>query len=186
MRRNFNSAGFRHKMCSARSELRMLRNGGFGFRGQAMVEFALVLFVALIVLFVAIQMAFIGQAALALGQINYQGARFAAVNQCATPSDVASYMVANGSPTITRGCGAQLTVTVSDNGTSLGTGTATCSGWSAPTTCASPRNFGDSIQVSVTFSTSSIIFLSKSTTNPNFLGIPFPKQLSSQETAMSE
>ena len=164
----------------------MPRYGRFGLRGQAMVEFALVMFVALIVLFVAIQMAFIGQAALALGQMNYQGARFAAVNQCAQPSDVASYMVANGSPTITRGCGSQLTVSVSDNGTSLGSGTATCSGWTAPTTCASPRHFGDSIQVSVTFNTASIIFLSKSTSNPNFLGIPFPTQLSSQETAMSE
>ena len=173
-------------MCRARSERNMPRYGRFGLRGQAMVEFALVMFVALIVLFVAIQMAFIGQAALALGQMNYQGARFAAVNQCAQPSDVASYMVANGSPTITRGCGSQLTVSVSDNGTSLGSGTATCSGWTAPTTCASPRHFGDSIQVSVTFNTASIIFLSKSTSNPNFLGIPFPTQLSSQETAMSE
>ena len=45
-----------------------------------MVEFALVLFVAMIVLFVAIQMAFIGQTALALGQLNYQAARYAAVN----------------------------------------------------------------------------------------------------------
>src|SRR6202171_1373918 len=70
------------------------------FSGQAMVEFALVLIVAMIVLFVAIQMAFIGQAALALGQMNYQGARFAAVNQCAAPNDVATYMVLNGSPTI--------------------------------------------------------------------------------------
>lgn len=155
--------------------------------GQAMVEFALVLFVALIVLFVAIQMAFIGQAALALGQINYQGARFAAVNQCATPSDIATYMVINGSPTITKGCGSKLTITVSDNGTSLGTGTASCSGtFTPPTTCATPRSFGDSIQVSVTFNTASVIFLSSNTTNPNFLGIPFPTQLSSQETAMSE
>jgi len=186
MRRNFNYAGFGHKMSNACSELKMLPNVRFRFRGQAMVEFALVLFVALIVLFVAIQMAFIGQAALALGQMNYQGARFAAVNQCATTADVASYMVADGSPTITRGCGSQLTVTVKDNGTTLTAGTASCSGWTAPTTCASPRSFGDSIQVSVTFNTSSIIFLSKNTTNPNFLGIPFPTQLSSQETAMSE
>src|ERR1700675_1097754 len=93
----------------------MPRCGRSAFSGQAMVEFALVLFVAMIVLFVAIQMAFIGQTALALGQINYQGARFAAVNQCATPSDVATYMVINGSPTITKTCGSQspaLTITV--------------------------------------------------------------------------
>jgi hypothetical protein len=165
----------------------MRRRDGLGFGGQAMVEFALVLSVAMIVLFVAIQMAFIGQAALALGQINYQGARFAAVNQCATPSDVATYMVLNGSPTITKGCGSSLTITVSDNGTSLGTGTPTCTGtFTPPTTCGSPRSFGDSIQVSVTFKTASVIFLSKNTTNPNFFGIPFPTQLGSKETAMSE
>jgi len=139
MRRNFNSVGFRYKMSTARSELKM-----------------------------------------------YQGARFAGVNECAQPSDVASYMVANGSPTVTRGCGKYLTVTVSDNGTSLGGGSTTCSGWTAPTTCASSRSFGDSIHVSVTFSTSSIIFLSTNTSNPNFLGIAFPTSLSSQETEMSE
>jgi Flp pilus assembly protein TadG len=174
-------------MKSTRLNNDMRRNERTGSSGQAMVEFALVLFVAMIVLFVAIQMAFIGQAALALGQINYQGARFAAVNQCATPSDIATYMVLNGSPTITKGCGSKLTVTVSDNGTSLGTGTPSCSGtFTPPTTCGSPRSFGDSILVSVTFNTSNIIFLSKSTTNPNFFGIPFPKQLASQETSMSE
>ena len=184
------------KLCSHRDRTRSSwlvhsarRRNGLGFGGQAMVEFALVLFVAMIVLFVAIQMAFIGQAALALGQINYQGARFAAVNQCATPSDIATYMVLNGSPTITKGCGSSLTITVSDNGTSLGTGTPTCTGtFTPPTTCTTPppRSFGDSIQVSVTFNTASVIFLSKNTTNPNFLGIPFPTQLGSKETAMSE
>jgi hypothetical protein len=156
-----------------------------------MVEFALVLIVAMIVLFVAIQMAFIGQAALALGQMNYQGARFAAVNQCAAPNDVATYMALNGSPTITRGCGSTkfgLTITVSNNGTSLGTGTPSqCSGtFTPPTTCGTPRKFGDSIQVSVAFNTAAVIFLSSNTTSPNFLGIPFPTQLSSTETAMSE
>jgi hypothetical protein len=160
---------------------------GTAFSGQAMVEFALVLTVALIVLFVAIQMAFIGQAALALGQMNYQGARFAAVNQCAAPNDVATYMVLNGSPTITRNCGSSLTVNVSNNGTALGAGTATCTGtFTPPTTCGSPRKFGDSIQVSVAFKTAPVIFLSTSTTNPSFLGIPFPTQLTSTETAMSE
>jgi Flp pilus assembly protein TadG len=181
----------RRRMTSTATIKHILRRASSTFSGQAMVEFALVLFVALIVLFVAIQMAFIGQAALALGQINYQGARFAAVNQCATPSDVATYMVINGSPTITKTCGSQspaLTITVSDNGTSLGTGTPSqCSGTFTPTTtCTTPRSFGDSIQVSVSFNTASVIFLSKSTTNPNFFGIPFPTQLTSQETAMSE
>src|SRR5215469_342453 len=83
--RCFNSARPGYTIACAHFDRKMLRYGRFGLGGQAMVEFALVMFVALIVLFVAIQMAFIGQAALALGQMNYQGARFAAVNQCATP-----------------------------------------------------------------------------------------------------
>ena len=47
-------------------------------------------------------------------------------------------------------------------------------------------SFGDSVQVSLAFNTTSVIFLSKNTTNPNFFGIPFPTQLTSTETAMSE
>src|ERR1700737_3621882 len=115
MRRNYSGCVKSPRLHNSRNTNVAARQGT-AFSGQAMVEFALVLFVALIVLFVAIQMAFIGQAALALGQINYQGARFAAVNQCATPSDVATYMVINGSPTITKTCGSQspaLTITVS-------------------------------------------------------------------------
>jgi len=52
-------------------------------KGQAAVEFALISVVAMIVLFVAVQLALIGEDALALGQMNYQGARWAAVNTCA-------------------------------------------------------------------------------------------------------
>src|ERR1700722_2958522 len=80
-------------------------------RGQAAVEFALVLTVAMIVLFVAVQMALIGQAALALGQMNYQGARYAAVHPDAGATSVPSgstelsiqaYMLSVGSSTITN------------------------------------------------------------------------------------
>src|SRR5215467_5979768 len=71
-----------------------------GARAQAMVEFALVLFVAMIVLFVSIQMAFIGQAALALGQMNYQAVRYAAVNPSLGCNSVATYMHNNGAPTV--------------------------------------------------------------------------------------
>ena len=69
-------------------------------RAQAMVEFALVLIVAMTVLFVSIQMALIGQAALALGQMNYQAARYAAANLTLGCTGVASYMASNGSPTV--------------------------------------------------------------------------------------
>jgi len=50
----------------------------------------------------------------------------------------------------------------------------------------STRNFGDAVQLSLAFDATSRIFLSKNTSNPNFFGIPFPTQLSSTETAMSE
>src|SRR6266851_47845 len=49
-------------------------------RGQALVEFALVLTIAVIVLFVSIQLALIGQLYLALGQMNYRGVRYAAIS----------------------------------------------------------------------------------------------------------
>ena len=150
-----------------------------------MVEFALVLFVAMIVLFVAIQMAFIGQAALALGQMNYQGARYAAVNPSLDCNAVANYMESNGSPTVTRHhvkcgtCGGAPTA-------SPGGGVAMCMVCSGSTTDCTKRNFGDSVQVQLAFDATSVIFLSTNTTSPNFFGIPFPTQLTSTETAMSE
>ena len=57
-------------------------------RGQAMVEFAMVSTVAMFVLLVAIQYAMIGQAALAMSQAAFQGARYASVNPNAAQSDV--------------------------------------------------------------------------------------------------
>jgi hypothetical protein len=161
-----------------------------------MVEFALVLFVALIVLFVAIQMAFIGQAALALGQLNYQAARYAAVNPTFGCSELATYMSSNGSPTVVRkgvnqvsGCGLAGGCTLPTSN-SVGTGVRLCMVCTSATTSATEncnaRNFGDSVQVGLAFDATSSIFLSSNTANPNFLGIPFPTMLTSKETAMSE
>ncbi len=159
-----------------------------------MVEFALVLSVAMIVLLVSIQMAFIGQAALALGQMNYQAARYAGVNPTFGCSTVASYMQSNGAPTVASkgvscpngdsGCPAGgITATV-------GKGVYACmiciNAASGSTEACTARNFGDSVQLSLAFDATSVVFLSKNTTNPNFLGIPFPTQLTSKETAMSE
>ncbi len=143
-------------------------------RGQAAVEFALVMIVAMIVLFVAIQMAVIGQAALALGQMNYQGARYAAVNNTAQCADVATYMGGVGSPTITK------------NGLSCAAGCPGASGVNVQMTCSAAggcasRNFGDPVQISLCFNATGLLFLSG-----NFLGVVFPTQLTSTETAMSE
>ena len=149
--------------------------------GQAAVEFALVLTVAMIVLFVAIQFALIGQAALALGQMNYQGARYAAVNTCAQDQDIANYMCAVGSPTLTKNSGANLKVFV-NNGSA--TTVSSCSAPSVSSSCSTPRSMGASVTVKVTFDMSGaggILFVQSP-----FMGISFPTTLSSSETAMSE
>lgn len=144
-------------------------------RGQAAVEFALVMIVAMIVLFVAIQMAVIGQAALALGQMNYQGARYAAVNSTGLTCDnVASYMAGVGSPTVTK-YGVQCGACPASNG-------QVAVQWSCPSSAScSSRNFGEPVQVSLCFDATKLLFLST-----NFMGVVFPTQLSSSETAMSE
>jgi hypothetical protein len=132
----------------------------------------------MIILLVAVQMAVIGETALALGQANYQGARYAALHPCATASDVAAYMTGVASPTLATGCGANMLVTLTDiNGTSSANGICGTPG------CAGvPRTFGSQVTIKVVFTIpSSQLFLP----NP-FLGITFPANLSSTEAAMSE
>ncbi len=131
-------------------------------RGQAMVEFAMVMTVALFVLLLGIQYALIGQCALAINQLAYQGARYASVNTGYDQSAVASYMLAVGSPTLTANSGQYLTISLNPDTT--------------------PRTFGQTVTVSIAFNTANEIFLP----NP-FLGvIPFPTTLTTQESAMSE
>ncbi|MBF6568765.1 MAG: hypothetical protein IVW54_07815 [Candidatus Binataceae bacterium] len=125
------------------------------------MEFAIILTVALFVLVVAVQFAIIGEAALALGQANYQGARYAAVNPTANQSAVTSYILQNASPTISANNGAYLTtVTLNPNGS-----------------CT----FGNSVTLSLTFDVSHLVALP----NP-FLGISFPTSLSNSESAFCE
>src|SRR5260370_32942622 len=82
-------------------------------RGQAVVEFALIAPVLMVLLLVGVQLAVIGDAALGLGQVDYQGARYAAINPSATQSAVQSYMVSAASPLIAANGGAYLTATLS-------------------------------------------------------------------------
>ena len=79
-------------------------------RGQAMVEFALVMTLALIILLVSIQMAMIGQAALAVSQSAWHGARYASIHTTETSTQVSDYMKSKASPTLKT---ADLTITVS-------------------------------------------------------------------------
>lgn len=98
-------------------------------RGQAVAEFALMVPLFIGVVFIAITFAVIGQAALAVSQLAYNGARYAAVNPTMSTSDVAAYIQSGaiGSPTITGDEGANLTVTVSRAGGSYQPVTVTVS-----------------------------------------------------------
>ena len=125
-----------------------------------MVEFALLVPIMSIVLMVGLQFALVGMAAMALGQANYQGARYAAVNPSASQSAVQSYMLSVASPIITVKSGKYLGSTLS------------------PTP---PCPFGSAVTVSVTFDTTHLLVLP----NP-FLGVRFPTSLSSSESAFCE
>ena len=143
-------------------------------RAQAMVEFALVLIIAVIVLFGSVQLALIGQLALALGQMNYQGVRYAALSPdcidatsgCGLSNQsITQYMLSVASPTIvsiTNANANALTVTYK-NMTNPGV----------------KRLAGDTVKISCILDISSKIFL------PN-LGLPFPTKLTHTEQAFTE
>jgi Flp pilus assembly protein TadG len=150
---------FRPNACSAF----LRRHCGRAARGQAMVEFALIATVAIIVLVIGIQFALIGQAALAVSQLSFAGARYASVNTSYTNDQIKSYMLQVGSPTITANSGANLTIAVSRS------------------TDAQGNYFGQPVTVNITYNASDRLILP----NP-FLGITFPTSLTAQETAMQE
>jgi len=176
-------------------------------KGQAMTEFLMVGAVAMIILFVAIQMAALGREASALGQLNYQVARWAtdpgnnniAGSNSPQCTDVANLIsgatVAPYSNVIAVATGYMGKIgygsghTVCGNAPAGGIGVAmTCvaAGGGSATSCATQRPAGTAVQITLTMSTSSVIFLSTSTTNPNFFGIPFPKTLSSTQTMLTQ
>ena len=129
-------------------------------RGQAFVEFAIMAPLALMLILVGIQFAIIGTASLGLGQVNYQGARYAANNPSASASAVQTYMLSVASPIIGANSGSYFTSTLSP---------------------APPCAFGATVTVSVTFDTAHLVILP----NP-FLGISFPTSLTNSESAFCE
>jgi Flp pilus assembly protein TadG len=146
---------------AAKSSWSRLRRGRIS-RGQSAVEFAMISVVALVVMLIGIQFALIGQAALAVSQASYLGARAASVDATLTSDSLATQISSQMSPTIT---GASVTLTP--------TGAATC---------GPPRTFGCPFTVAVTYDASSKIFLPSNT----LLGITFPTSLTFSESAMTE
>jgi hypothetical protein len=114
-----------------------------------------------IVMLVGVQFAIIGAAALGLGQANYQGARYAAVNATASQSAVQTYMISVASPVISANNGQYLTTNMSP---------------------APPCPFGNTVTVSVTFDIAHLVVLP----NPFMRIIHFPTTLSNSESAFCE
>ncbi len=174
-------------------------------RGQAMTEFVLMALVAFIVLFVAIQLAALGREYMALGQLNYQVTRWATdptnnsitgsnSPQCADVANLikgASVAPYSNVTAVASGymgkIGYNNTVCGAPPAGGIGvTMTCTVPGGTGTTSCAVQRPAGTGVQVVLTMDTRKAIFLSTSTTNPNFLGIPFPKTLSSTQMMLTQ
>lgn len=141
---------------------------GAGFsRGQSMAEFALLAPLFLFVIFVAITFAVIGQSALAVSQLAYNGARYAAVNPALTGAQVTTYIKSGaiGAPSITASGGSHLTVNVT-----------------------AATGFGQPVTVTVAYDLSSNSIVSSMTTLFNGLGFHqvFPTSLSATEIVMSD
>jgi hypothetical protein len=190
---------------------RALRRASGMPNAQAMTEFLLMGFVALIILFVAVQMAAIGWEYSALTQLNYQvtrwatnpvnnGLKDASANPVNSPqcsdvvnliksASVSPYQSATGATGLI-GKVASLGVSCSSL-PSAGIGVAmacTAADGSGGTSCATQRQPGVGVQITLTMNTCSILFLNldKSCNNPNFLGIPFPKTLSSVQMMLTQ
>ena len=129
-------------------------------RGQAAVELALITPIVLYVMLVGIQFAIIGVASMGLGQVDYQGARYAATHGSASQSAVQSYMVSVASPIIAANSGQYLTSSLNP---------------------APPCTFGNQVTVAVTYDVGHLIMMP----NP-FFGIKFPTSLTNSNTAFCE
>lgn len=178
-------------------------------RGQAMVEFVVAAIVAMIVLFIAIQFAALGRDAVALGEVNYQVARWA------TNGPNNTQKAANGNPVNSPGCqdvanliaGSSVSPYQPLNGVAGGyigriaqLGGVTCGspppggigvamtcvppGGSMPISCATQRPAGTEVQIALTMDTRYALFLTG--TGTSFLGIFFPSSLSNTQTAYTQ
>ncbi len=157
---------FRRRSGIDSSAVRKSKRSTRGYRrGQAMVEFALIATIALIVLMAGIQFAIIGQAALAVSQASYVAARSATINTSVTNANISSIVSNQFSPTITAPANA-LTINMVTAGDA---------------TCVPNRTLGCQVTVTVTYNATSKLALP----NP-FLGISFPTTLTSSESMMTQ
>lgn len=153
-----------------RGAIRPATAGAAGRRrrsAQTMLEFALVVPLFLFLLYILITFAVIGQYALAVSQLASAGARYAAINSDQSSSQLAAYIKSGtlGSPTITGGGGANLTVTVIPAG-----------------------GFGQPVTVTVSYDLSSNVLVSDASAMFALVGLnnAVPTLLSATQSAMSE
>jgi hypothetical protein len=152
-----------------------------------MAEFAAVATVAMILLFFAIQMASLGRESVALAQLNYQVTRWATSpgnesTQCSP--DVTTY-----APTVASGFVGKV---ITASGIVCSGGSPKPNGVTVTMTCVQPggasgcstRPVGTVVNIQMTMGTKDVIFLNKSAAS--FLGIPFPSQLSSTQSMLTQ
>ena len=183
---------------------------GKATKGQAMTEFVFVAFVAMIILFVAIQMAALGRESMALGQLGYQAARWATnpknndgnvvtvSPQCtdvakliSAPASVpAQYQYVSTTSPLATGYIGKIGYgnTVCGSAPAGGIGVAMACPNATAAVCTGLRPAGTAVQVKLTMDTRNILFLNldRSGNNPNFLGIPFPKTITSVQTMLTQ
>jgi hypothetical protein len=179
-------------------------------KGQAMVEFLMMGAIAMIVLFVAIQLAALGREYMALGELNYQVTRWATnlgnnsivgqnSPQCADVKNlihgdsVTPYAAVPKVATGYMGKLANAGVACQSSPPTGGIAVAmACTAAPSPPTspavppynsgqCATRRAAGTGVQITLVMDTSTILFLGNS-----FLGVPFPKTLSSSHVMLTQ
>ncbi len=135
--------------------------------GQTMVEFALLAPLFIFFIFIALTFAVIGETQLAVSQLAYSGARYAAINPDLSASAIEAYIKSGelGSPTITANSGALLAVSVEQ-----------------------ASKFGQPVTVSISYDLSSNALVADMAALFSGLGMPqtLPTTVSATETTMSE
>lgn len=132
-----------------------------------MVEFALLAPLFIFFIFIALTFAVIGETQLAVSQLAYSAARYAAINPSLSASAIETYIKSGelGSPTITADNGALLTVSVQQ-----------------------ASKFGQPVTVAISYDLSSNALVADMVALFAGLGMPqtLPTTVGSTETTMSE